>query len=476
MSEKQSANKLNLDYLIWNQEKMVNRPIWFHILFPFILTVLATLLKLKSFDHAEQAPFLLFFGVIMISAAYGGTYAAIYATTFTLISTFTFFLYPFIQQGQLKDPILKLVGFLLEAVMVTWLINRLQADHHQLRKSEEKFRSMIEKSDEGFFMTNGSGHILYTSPSINTILGYTALEIKGTDYFNLLHPDDVKSFRYTFINLLSSEKLSLQVRQRIKTRDGDWIWIESAINNLLHDDGVKALVFHFKNITDKVAEEQHQEDFVNIASHELKNPITALKGYMQLLKKRLENNDNLKTMERMEVQVDKLLGLINDMLDTTKIKAGEIQYHYTLFNIVECITECVDAIKCTSCSHIINCNFEPMVKLINGDKDRIGQVITNLITNAIKYSPNGETIEIRSTFEKGNVKVSVSDHGLGIPFEKQKKIFERFYRVDSHPKASIQGLGLGLFISAEIISHHGGQIHVESVENIGSTFWFTLPE
>jgi signal transduction histidine kinase len=114
--------------------------------------------------------------------------------------------------------------------------------------------------------------------------------------------------------------------------------------------------------------------------------------------------------------------------------------------------------------------------MVNGDKSRIGQVIINLVTNAIKYSPDSDCVDIICAAENGKVLVSITDYGIGIPKEKQSKIFDRFYRVDTLPKEIFKGLGLGLYITAEIIKRHNGAIGVESSEGSGSTFWFTLPQ
>jgi len=223
--------------------------------------------------------------------------------------------------------------------------------------------------------------------------------------------------------------------------------------------------------------EKGHEEFVHMAVHELKSPVTVLKAYLQLAQLRFKNDERPEYTaftEKMDVQLDKLLSLIADLLDGVKAGNGDFHYLMRQFNVDECLQECIEGIKAAYPQVTIVSHLGADVE-IKGDRDRIGQVINNLISNAIKYSPKEKYIEIESQLRYKEVLIKVKDRGLGIPLEKQAHVFDRFYRVDHQLVKKQAGLGLGLYISSEIIKKHGGTIGLESKENEGSLFWFCLP-
>ena len=220
-----------------------------------------------------------------------------------------------------------------------------------------------------------------------------------------------------------------------------------------------------------------REDFISIASHELKTPITSLKMYNQVIQKQLELKNEPELCEylmRMEMQIDKLTGLINDLLNVTKMQQGKLDFKVDRFDLVECINEVIENVRSISNKHTFVINGA-LDKKVWGDRDRIGQVMTNLLMNAVKYSPNSEKVIISITSDKSNVVIGVQDFGIGIDREHQKKIFERFYRVDSSDEKTFPGLGMGLYISNEIVKRHNGKMNVVSEKGKGSRFSFTIP-
>ena len=228
----------------------------------------------------------------------------------------------------------------------------------------------------------------------------------------------------------------------------------------------------------KPGEHKKFEDFVNMAVHELKTPVTVLKAYLQIITAQLnkENNQShLKTMEKMDMQLDKLLHLISDLQDGVNADSDEIHCLMYDFYIHESIKHCFENAKATNPGCEIELDIDDSNVLIKGDKDRIEQVINNLITNAIKYSGTQKRLKIKGSKSADKFVVSVLDNGMGIPLERQKQVFQQFYRVESTAAIKQPGLGLGLFICAEIIRKHNGEIGVQSEEGQGSEFWFSLP-
>lgn len=220
-----------------------------------------------------------------------------------------------------------------------------------------------------------------------------------------------------------------------------------------------------------------KDEFMSIASHELKTPITSLKGSLQILAKLSPKDDGsrkvLPFIDRANKQTDKLIALVEELLDVTRIQAGKMLLNYSSFNLRDLVRESVNEVQLQCATHQINLECDQDVRA-HGDRTRLEQVMHNFLSNAIKYSPDASEVNVRCALSNGQVKVLVQDFGIGIAEEKKKYLFSRFYRV--HDTSSyFTGLGLGLYISAEIVRRHGGEVGVESREGEGSTFWFSLP-
>lgn len=223
--------------------------------------------------------------------------------------------------------------------------------------------------------------------------------------------------------------------------------------------------------------EKNHEDFINMAAHELKSPVTVLKAYIQLVCLKMEKQkhyDYPPVMDKMDLQVDKLLNLINDLQDAAKINSESLSMMVSDFSINESIKNCADAVLATNPEAVIEYELTDTDPVIKADRERIEQVISNFIENGLKYSDGKKRIKINSSFHGETVRIAVIDSGLGIPAEKQTQVFERFFRVSSAEVERLPGLGLGLFICREIIKQHRGEIGLISEEGKGSEFWFSL--
>jgi len=220
-----------------------------------------------------------------------------------------------------------------------------------------------------------------------------------------------------------------------------------------------------------------RDEFFSIASHELKTPVTSLKGYTQLLLMDMDENEDPQhksMLKRMEVQINKLTSLINDLLDTSKLENDHLVYNKEAFVLKDLVTEIIADLKISSPDFEIIFDSNSVSK-IYGDRARIGQVINNLFSNAIKYAADCNKIIVSLKDEDHKVIFSVRDFGKGIIPTEQDKIFERFYRISGHNLNTFPGLGLGLFICKKIIEKHNGKIGLKSEKGKGSTFYFQLP-
>jgi signal transduction histidine kinase len=230
------------------------------------------------------------------------------------------------------------------------------------------------------------------------------------------------------------------------------------------------------DITERKALEKQKDEFISLASHELKTPVTSIKSYTELLHEiLLESGEqqNVKLVEKLNSQVDRLINLFNLLLDSTKISHGRIDLTLQTFDLTALIAERLEEFRYLSATHEII--FEASsIPPIHADRERIGQVITNLVSNAIKYSPDATKIIVRSEDGLDGAVVKVQDFGIGISSEDQVHLFTQYYRGPNSETQKHSGFGLGLYISAEIIRQHHGLIGVESKVGEGSTFFFKL--
>ncbi|GCE31556.1 hypothetical protein KDA_70400 [Dictyobacter alpinus] len=223
--------------------------------------------------------------------------------------------------------------------------------------------------------------------------------------------------------------------------------------------------------------EKKRNEFISMVAHELRTPLTSLKAHAQILRKRfLLSGDEqvVRTTSRMNTQINKLTDLISDFQDVTRIEGGKLQFREDYFAFDELVAELIEEIQPVTEKHLLLRDGETN-KTVWGDRGRIGQVITNLLMNAIKYAPASDRIIIKTTANDDSVTLGIQDFGPGIPKGKQEKIFDPFYRLTDARQQAISGLGLGLYIASEIIHRQEGKIWVESEEGCGSTFYFTLP-
>lgn len=307
--------------------------------------------------------------------------------------------------------------------------------------------------------------------------GRTELETLGFNWINAVHPADVAKASLLWKNSLQSGQL-YEVEFRIITKDNKYRWflvralpLKDQYGKIIKWYGTNTDIQHQKEL------EKQKDDFLAIASHELKTPVTSLKAYTQVVEAmfvKTGDERNAKLLSRMNKQIDRLTKLIDDLLNVTKIAAGKLELNLAKFNFKNLIDEVTEEVQKTTTKHKI-IKIQKFFGDITSDRDRIYQVIVNLLTNAIKYSPEDKKIELFVTPFENHVLISVKDTGIGIAENAKHKVFEQFYRIEGVSEQTFAGMGLGLFICSDIVKRLGGEIWVESVENKGSTFSFTIP-
>ena len=346
-----------------------------------------------------------------------------------------------------------------------------------LADSEQLLRNITSATPTALWMSDKNGGINYVNQTWVEWTGRTYEDNIGAGWLENIMDEDRQKIAKKFITAINTT-LGFEAEFRINHIDGTVHWcIASGQPQFDNDGSFAGFVGACVDITEQKNLQQQKDDFIAIASHELKTPVTSIKGYAQVLEKMLLKKGDVTEalmMNRMDAQIIRLTSLIGDLLDVTKINSGKLQFNDREFEFNPMVKELIEDLQRTTDQHTLVEDFGE-TGFVFGDKERISQVITNLISNAIKYSPASGKIIISTALQKNEVTLCVQDFGIGIPEDKLCKVFEQFYRVSGDMQHTFPGLGLGLYISSEIIKREGGRIWANSLEGKGSTFCFALP-
>src|SRR5215217_567675 len=335
---------------------------------------------------------------------------------------------------------------------------------------------------EGVGIIDATGQMVYANSMAQRILGLSEDEIKERTYGdsrwrNLrLDGSPLPDDEHPMTVMMQTGLACYDQEIGVQPPDGERRYISINAAPIFDEQGtLTGGIGTFMHVTNRRKMMIQKDDFISVASHELRTPVTALKASLQLLE-RMKKDVNPEKFDKLLTQanrsLNKLSDLINSLLNSNRISQGRFPIHKIKFSIAELIDECCQHVRTVGKHDVI---FSGDLDLqITADEQLLDQVIVNLINNAVKYAPNSKEIKINIAQHQNYVKVSVSDSGPGIPPDKIKHIFERYYQAEGGTR-QFSGLGLGLYISAEIIHKHGGEIGVDSEPGKGSTFWFTLP-
>ncbi|MCW2263776.1 MULTISPECIES: ATP-binding protein [Sphingobacterium] len=340
----------------------------------------------------------------------------------------------------------------------------------ELKEQVENLHSTLESLPQLAFTANGDGEIEFVN---SKWLSYAT-----SNKFPTTHADDPDIHVSWAEALIAETPIELEVRIK-ELKDELFRFHLLRIIPIKEKNNQVKWVGTFTDIDDQKQMEKKKDEFLSIASHELKTPLTSIKAYAQLLERTINTAKDVtavKYINRVQSQVTKLSGLITDLLDISKIENGKLKITKKNFDFENLLTNAIDIIYQTHENNSVTIEREGdrIEELFLGDEVRIEQVLINYLTNAIKYAPNTDRIIVRTEKEDDQLIVSVKDYGIGIPEHKQKNIFGKFYRVEES-SVRFQGLGIGLYICSEIIKQHNGTVGIQSELGQGSTFYFTLP-
>jgi two-component system CheB/CheR fusion protein len=347
-----------------------------------------------------------------------------------------------------------------------------------LKSNEERFRLLIQNASDIITVFDQDGTIKYESSAVESILGYTPGERVGRNISMdpIIHPDDREAIIALLKIAIANPRENIYGEFRLRHKNGSYRAIEAIFRNLLKDPKINGIIANYRDISERKVLESQKDEFIGIASHELKTPVTSIKAYTEVLEDlfgKSGDKSSADLLHKLNVQVDRLGTLIVDLLDFTRIEGGSLKFREEDYEINDLIREIADDIQHTTPLSIV-LKLQKAVKL-RGDRFRTGQVISNLLSNAIKYSAKSKRIIVSTKIENQQIIVSVEDFGIGIEENLLEKVFSRFFRITESSKNTFPGLGLGLYIASEFIKRQGGKIWVKSNKGKGSTFSFSLP-
>lgn len=351
-----------------------------------------------------------------------------------------------------------------------------------LDEQRRKLAAIIDSSDDAIISKTLEGIITSWNRGAEKIYGYAAEEVIGKPVSILIPPDSRDELPQLLKQVKGGNKVDHYESKRVR-KDGKTVHVSVTISPIKDSTGnIVAASSIARDITHQVEYERLKElearkdEFISMASHELRTPVTTIKIHAEILRQKtakLQEQTFATSIDKIEVQIQRLTRLIDELLTLTRIQEGRMSIRSARFDLSSLITEVVEDLVHGTGREIIFQASDGVA--IVGDRDKITQVLVILLNNAIKYSSEKSKIILRLEEQGHEAKVSVRDAGIGITQKHQEEIFERFYQVPSPVEKTYPGLGMGLFIAREIIHLHGGRIWVESAPHKGSTFSFTIP-
>jgi two-component system sensor histidine kinase VicK len=348
----------------------------------------------------------------------------------------------------------------------------------QIMESNERLQIAVDAGALGYTEVDLASGEMVCNERFKVYYGRTKDEhFTYDDLFDAILPEYRDEIRKR-VAIASAEHTLYQATYQVAWPDGSLHWI-NAHGRARYDEEGNAIrmVGLISDVTEQKKDEQRKNDFIAMVSHELKTPLTSMKAYIQVLKgkaSKAEDTFNTNLLDKANIQVVKMTSMINGFLNVSRLESGQIHIDKQLFNMADLVKETEEESMTTISSHRLifaPVEYTPVI----ADQEKIGQVINNLISNAVKYSPSGSTIQVACVTVENEITVSVRDEGFGIAPGDLQRLFDRYYRVRGENMKTISGFGIGLYLCSEIIQRHNGRIWVESEVGKGSTFYFMLP-
>jgi PAS domain S-box-containing protein len=355
----------------------------------------------------------------------------------------------------------------------------LKVSFYKLAQAEQQQQIAISQAKLGTFSINSTTREMTSSTRLKEIFGYHVdEEMTFQNAVTQIAPEFRDQFMRSVEDLFVKNADFNMEFPVYGFHDQQMRWVKATGKFYTSENERNGHFFGtILDITDQKEDAQRKNDFIAMVSHELKTPLTSLNGFVQILELQSKKNANqqaLVLMDKAKKQIKKMTTMVNGFLNVSRLEAGKIYLEKKRFDMKELVKEIEEETVPANTTH--NIIFEPVLTTwVEGDRDKVGQVITNFISNALKYSSPDTTVQIACAAADGCARVSVRDEGLGIAEKDIPYLFDRFYRVEGHQAAKVSGFGIGLYLCKEIIERHDGHIWVNSVPQVGSTFFFAIP-
>lgn len=358
------------------------------------------------------------------------------------------------------------------AERLTAINEELSFSNLELAENESRIRFLLNALPQQVWTADSAGLLDYVNQVVCDDFGFDVVTVIGHGWQKFVHPDDLAESLEKWRDALETAG-EYVTEFRLLLKDGKYRWFLSRAIPLIENGKLLLWIGTNTNIDLQKNNEQRKDEFISIASHELKTPLTSIKAFNQLIQRKNQEHSLDGFILKSAQNIARLERLIKDLLDVTKINAGKINYEFEPFDFRKMLAESIENVQLTAPDHEIILENAAEINCL-GDQSRLEQVVHNFLTNAVKYSPEGQKIIVKSKLEENDLIVSVQDFGIGIAEKDKKRLFERYYRVGNNAMR-FEGLGLGLFIASEILRRHRGNFWIESEPGYGSTFFFRLP-
>ncbi len=346
----------------------------------------------------------------------------------------------------------------------------------ELAEATRKEKLILDNAVDVICSMDPHGVFAAVNPAAQQTWGYAPDDLIGKNYTDLISSENIQDFRETLERIKSESGTLANVETRIFTASREMLDVQWSLR-WSDSENLYFCVAH--DVSDRKRVEQLKQDFVAMISHELRTPLTALQAMLALLAKGSYgqiNESGEKRLKSAKTGVNRLILLINDLLDMEKLEAGKLSMTYSDIDLAEVVERSVDTVEGFAEEHDVSIKVASKSITVLGDSDRLIQVFVNLLSNAIKYSEEEGSVELDIKEDGDNCEVEIVDHGAGIPQGFEEKIFERYEQAPSMDGKRRKGTGLGLPICKAIVEQHGGTIGVRETPGGGSTFWFRIPK
>jgi PAS domain S-box-containing protein len=351
------------------------------------------------------------------------------------------------------------------------LEQQAQQEQAARRESEARFQAVWEATSEALALSDPEGIVLAVNPAYCALYGRAPEEVVGHDFAVIFPEEERAGAMQQYRAVFADPDPPLSYETRVQRQDGTERVVEARADFLERDGTRVAMISAIRDVTERKRLDQAHHDFVAMTSHDLASPLTVLRARAQLLKRRQRyDEESITAILEQKARMDRLIG---DLRELARVEGGGLSIQREDVDLVGLAEEAVDRARTLTTGHAVRLTAPDLPIVVAGDRDRLGQILDNLLGNAVKYSTDGGEVLVTVEAARGQAHLRVTDQGPGIPTDAMPRLFERFYR--GQPAAGGSGLGLGLYISRMLIEAHGGRIWAESAPGAGSTFTVALP-